>query len=117
MVRVARVAAGFAAAAAVAGGTVVGAPAAFAASCGQTLSPTVSGGKATWTVNCTSNGYVYASGWVEDTAADGKCAAVKFNYPDGSTWATTRACPSGTRVYFTSPSRPGRLLDGYLTVT
>lgn len=116
MVRVARVAAGFAAAAAVAGGLVVGAQPAFAASCGDTLTPSVSGGKATWTVHCTSTG-VYASGWVEDTAADGKCAAVKFNYPDGSTWATARACPKGDRDYFTSPTRTGKLLDGYLTVT
>ena len=103
---------------AIAASTIVvgGATDAMAASCGQTLTPTVSGGSATWTVNCTTSG-VYATGWVQDNAADGKCAAVKFNYPDGSTWVSPRACPSGERQYWTSPTRTGRILDGYLTVT
>lgn len=86
------------------------------AGCGAYLHPIVSGGEAAWNVNCTSTN-IYASGWVKDTRADGKCAAVRFDYPDGSTWWTARACPSGTQVNFNSPSKPGRILDGYLTVT
>jgi hypothetical protein len=67
-------------------------------------------------VQCTST-QVRISGWVEDTSADGKCARVSAYYPDGSTWTSPSACPSGTRVYFTSPYRTGRIIDAYLSVS
>lgn len=80
------------------------------------MTPSVSGGRASWTVQCDASGNVYASGYVKDTSADGKCASVLFKYPDGSTWITPNACPKDDQKNFSSPARPGRILDGYLRV-
>jgi hypothetical protein len=91
-------------------------PITIQASCGTTLSPVVSGGRASWTVQCTST-QVRITGWVRDTSADGKCARVQARYPDGSTWTSASACPSGETQYFTSPYRTGRIVDAYLIVS
>jgi hypothetical protein len=81
--------------------------------CGNTFSPSTSGAKAYWEVQCTST-QVRIAGWVEDTAADGQCAKVKAIYPDGYTYFSPAACPKGTRKSFASPYRPGRNVNGYL---
>lgn len=100
----------------IASGTIVaGANPAAAGTCGQSFNPSVSGGKASWTLTC-SGGKVTMSGWVEDTNADGKCARVKGVFNNNITYQTAGACPKGTRVSF-SWTAPGTIANGYLTVT
>lgn len=84
--------------------------------CGTSQSPTVSGGRAHWTVNC-SGGNVTLAGTVTDTASDGKCATVTAQFPStGNTYTSRKACPSGqTQSY--SWTNPGYGADGYLKVT
>jgi hypothetical protein len=102
------------AAATLSSGAVVGlATPAWAGTCGQTFAPATSGAKAYWQVNCNST-QSWISGWVEDTAANGRCAAVKAIWPNGTTWFSNRACPKGTRVYFTSAKHGGHSVNGYL---
>jgi hypothetical protein len=63
--------------------------------CGQTFSPSVSGGSAGWTLSC-SKGTIRAQGWVKDTDADGKAAEVYGTWEDGSNFGTVRAGGNGT---------------------
>jgi hypothetical protein len=81
--------------------------------CGQTFNPYTSGARAYWEVQCTST-QIRISGWVEDTAANGRCAKVKAIYPDGYTYYSAAACPKGDREYFSSPWRYFRSVNGYL---
>ncbi len=82
--------------------------------CGDTFNPSVTGGKASWTLSCSGNNITIA-GWVEDTKADGKCARVTAYFSNSET-TTWKACPAGTRTNF-SATKPGSLIDAYLTVT
>ncbi|WP_181773633.1 hypothetical protein [Amycolatopsis pittospori] len=81
--------------------------------CGQTFSPSTSGAKAYWEVQC-SGGRVRISGWVEDTAADGQCAKVKAIWPNGNTYFSPAACPKGNRKGFTSQYNSGNSVNAYL---
>jgi hypothetical protein len=81
--------------------------------CGQTFSPSTSGAKAYWEVQC-SGGRVRISGWVEDTDADGQCAKVKAIWPNGNTYFSPAACPKGNRKSFTSQYNSGNSVSAYL---
>lgn len=82
--------------------------------CGGSYSPRVGGGEAHWDLTC-SGGEITITGWVKDTAADGKCARVTAHFSNGdvSAW---KACPEGTTTRF-SETHDGALVDAYLTVT
>ena len=84
---------------------------AFAGTCGQTFSPSISGGKASWTLTC-SDGNITMKGWVEDTSADGECAHVKGIF-NNNIVHDAKACPKGTRTPF-SWTHPGTIANGYL---
>ena len=72
---------------------------AFAGTCGQTEQPRVNGGEAAWSLHCDSN-TITIDGWVKDTEADGKCAAVKMIV--GSTVKhSPRACPKNDKKTYT----------------
>lgn len=88
-------------------------PATVLGTCGDTFSPSTSGAKAYWEVQCTSTS-VRINGWVEDTEADGQCAKVKASWSSGQTYFSAAACPKGTRKYFTSPYYGGRTVNAYL---
>ncbi len=70
------------------------------AGCGATKDPSVTGGKAAWTVLCNSNGTVTVDGWVKDTLADNRCAQVYGTFPDGGTFNTESACGWGKKNDF-----------------
>jgi len=82
--------------------------------CGGVFSPSMTGGKASWTLTC-SGGKITISGWVEDTKEDGLCARVTAHYSDGST-QVWKACPYGTRTTIKGTGS-GSLIDAYLTVS
>lgn len=84
------------------------------ASCGATFNPVISGARAYWQVNCPRRGKVNISGWVQDTAANGRCAKVRAIYEDGSTWFSPAACPKGQRKNFSSNTRRGSSVKAYL---
>lgn len=95
--------------------TASAAPARPLGGCGSSQNPTTSGGRASWTVSC-SGGNVTLAGSVTDTAADGKCAQVRAQFPStGAAFFSAKACPSGTTKYY-SWTQPGYGADGYLMV-
>jgi hypothetical protein len=105
--------------AALTGGSVLGfAPAASAqpaGTCGQTFNPSTGGGAARWTLSC-SGGKITMAGWVEDTAADGRCARVKAVFSSTVTKISRAACPKGTRQTF-SWTYSGSIANGYLYIS
>ncbi|MER5207993.1 hypothetical protein [Streptomyces sp. NPDC002825] len=71
-----------------------------AATCPSEASPTARGGDAHWKIACTSTG-VKVYGWVQDTAADGRCATVTATSDGGPGWIDmVEACGSGVRKNF-----------------
>lgn len=66
--------------------------------CGDTRNVVFSGGRALWTVSC-SSGSLRVSGTVTDTVDDGKCASVEAVYSNGSHGGAT-ACSAGTTTPF-----------------
>jgi hypothetical protein len=66
--------------------------------CGDTEDVSVRGGKASWSLDC-SGGKITVSGWVKDTAPDGRCARVKATSESGDVkrWS---ACGWGEQTDF-----------------
>ncbi|GEM_PF-3941931 len=101
------------AALALSGGAMLGlTPSASAGVCGEHQDPWISGAKAYWDISC-SDGKVTVSGWVEDTAANRRCAKVQAIFPNGDTTFSAPACPKGDREYFQWTS-DGHSADVYL---
>ena len=95
------------------GSLVMGAPAAQAGTCGDSLNASAGGNRASWQVAC-SNGNVSAIGSVTDGHADGLCARVKFYFPATGRWKySARACPQGETQRFNIGDQ-GYVVNGYL---
>jgi hypothetical protein len=70
-------------------------------SCGQVFNVTVSGGQASWNIECTNGTNAEIAGWVKDTEADGLCAYVKaFASTGASRVPLAKACPKGKVTFF-----------------
>ena len=80
--------------------------------CGYARPHDTSGAHAYWQLSC-SGGNVTVSGFVEDTAANGRCARVKAQFPNGDWVFSEPACPEGDREYF-SWTKPGSSANVYL---
>ncbi|MEC4016384.1 hypothetical protein [Streptomyces sp. H27-D2] len=69
------------------------------AGCGKTYDVSIPGGQSHYTVSCGSTTHV--SGWLKDTAADGKCVQVKIWRPAHHAYTyTDKACPKATVKHF-----------------
>lgn len=82
--------------------------------CGQTFKPFVTGGRAEWALNC-SGGVITIRGWVQDLEADGECARVRVELPNGDVRHSNRACPAGEYQDFKFSAR-GSVIYAYLQV-
>jgi len=81
-------------------------------SCGDTLDPSISAGRAHWTLTC-SGGQITMKGYVKDTSPDNECVGVKGKFAGGETETRENCKGWGESVSF-SWTHPGSLADGYL---
>jgi hypothetical protein len=93
---------------AMAGGALVASPPAGAqvapmAGCGYADDHHLSGAAAFWRLSC-ANGNVTVTGWVRDTASNGRCAQVKVYFPNRENAQRVEfsqpACPKGDEETF-----------------